>query len=107
MIENLSKYPFPDLTDAEIIFSTQAIPNELLEEAHRRGMDHPTHPYNRLAVRFFESREEFPEREHLDPEYSERARRFLQAIIRSFVPRHEDKIAVAALLLFALTDGSD
>lgn len=101
---NITDYQFPVLTDLDLAFSTLETPQDLLQEARSKKMDYPMNIYNRLASHIFYRNDEIILNEDLDPKFSEDALRFLRAFIRSFAPKHEDKIAVCALISFPLTD---
>ncbi len=101
---DLTKFKFPVLSDADVAFSTLKTNPQLLEEAERLGFDKSSNPFNKLASELFFKGGALNFKKDLDPTFKEQATRYLKAFMMSFEPRHEDKEAVAALLLSNLVE---
>lgn len=102
---DIAGYSLPELKDYEIVFSTLDVPESLLHEARKRSMDQPTNLFHRLASFQFANREEgLTLRSDIDEGFGITAVRYIDGLLRSFVPKHEDKIAVVALILSEIID---
>lgn len=91
---SLASYPFPELSEMEILFSTIDTDPVLLEEARRRGF------YRRKteAGRLFHQVLDYGGKMVYKPD-TDRAVPYLLALMRSITPRHEDKEAVCSMLI--------
>ena len=100
---NLATYNLPNLTDAQISFSTLKTDPALLAEAKDRGFySNHADPYVKLFEKIFFKGGKVDFKPGLDEEFRVRAMRYLKAFMRSFAPSHEDKEAVSALILSEL-----
>lgn len=96
---SLAAYPFPELSEMQIRFSTVAIDPVLLDEAKRRGFyQHPT-----AACQMFhevlDHGAKMIFKPDTDREYLDGAVPYLLALMRSITPRHEEKEAVCSMLI--------
>lgn len=96
----------PEVHDVEVTMGNGDVIPEMLEEAYKLGFDSQYDPYNKLfASLFFGGAKKQPVfKKNLDPEFKDRAMRFLQASMRSFESKHQHKTAVCALLLSELVE---
>lgn len=67
-------------------------------------MDRANHPCNVLAAELFNGTQKLEIKPGIDPSYGLAARRYLLALMKSFKPRHEDKLSVMALILSHICD---
>jgi len=100
----LIDYDFPDLKDADIAFSTLRVDPNMLDEAKEQGFYKGHTPYNDLFSELFFKGGKLNFKKDLDSEFKEKAFRYLQALMHSFEPRHEEKEAVCAFILSELVE---
>ena len=101
---NVKDFKFPELSGAEVAFSTLATNHELLAEAKQRGFYTGNSPYNRLFSQLFFGGGKLNYKDDLDAAFVEKAVPYLKAFMGSFEPKHEEKEAICALLLSELVD---
>lgn len=101
---NLQKYNWPKLKDADIAFSVLDTDSKLLEEAKRLGFNKSSNPYNKLFNQLFFKGGDLDYKEGLPESFKYHATRYLKAYMTSFMPRHEHKEAICALILSELVD---
>ena len=99
---DIKKFKFPEISDLDIAFSNVRTDKELLAEAKRRGFYGGHTKYNTLFAELFYRGGKINFKKGLDEGFRVKATRYLKAFIGSFEPKHEEKEAVAALLLSEL-----
>ena len=100
----VTQYPFPELSNFDVAFSTLNTPADLLAEAEARGFLLGNTEFNTLFSELFFSGGQLHFKDGLDPEFKRRGSVYLKALMASFEPKHEHKEAVCALLLSELVD---
>jgi hypothetical protein len=101
---DLTTYEFPELTGADIAFSTEETRPDLLEEAKKRGFNNHNNPYCKLFSEFFFNGGKLVFKESLSEEFKTKAWNYCQALMFSYKPKHEHKQAVCAMLMSELID---
>jgi len=96
---SLASYPFPELSEMEILFSTIDTDPVLLEEARRRGFYRRKTEAGRLFRQVLDYGGKMVYKPDTDRAYLDRAVPYLLALMRSITPRHEDKEAVCSMLI--------
>lgn len=91
---DLSKYKFPDVTEADLAFPTLHAPPELIEEANSRNIKKGREKFSEL---FFNGGE-IVLQEDVKGTWKEDAFKFARALMGSWEPKHQDKEAVCAML---------
>lgn len=99
---DLRKFPFPELSAADIAFSTLRTNPELLAEARKRGFYNGSTKYNKLFSELFFSGGHLNFKKDLPADFKTKAVSYLKAFMGSFEPKHEEKAAICALLLSEL-----
>lgn len=100
---DLADYPFPELSNVEIVFSTLQIPSDLLDEAKRRN---PKKGIEKFKKVFYFS-DKIVVQSDIQGTWKEKAYWYAIALIKSFEPKHEDKELVVGMLfeeVLILTD---
>ncbi len=101
---DLTKYNFPKVRDVDKVFPTFNTDLVLLAEAKKRGFYNGRTPYNDLFSVLFFKGGGFTFKKGLDPEFKEAASLYLDAFMRSFAPKHEEKEAICSMLLSELAE---
>lgn len=96
---SLAAYPFPEINQVDIVFATIKTDPVLLEEAKKRGFYMKDTPANQMFNELFNNGGRLICKEVIDPDYLKRGILYLKALMRSFVPRHEEKEAICSMLL--------
>lgn len=76
----------------------------LLEEAKSRGFYCSNTSYNRLFSKLFFKGGSLKFKKDLDGDFKNRAIPYLKAFMSSWMPKHEEKEAISALILSELVD---
>ena len=97
-------FQFPVLTDAQVAFSSVRTNDYLLNIAKQQGFYNGHTAYNELFSTLFYKGGSVTFKEGLDEAYKAKAWRYLRALMGSFVPKHEEKEAVCALILSDLCE---
>lgn len=96
---DLQTFKFPEVTGADRAFPTfKAIP-ELLAEAKARGFYDGDTPYNKLFADLFYKGGRIKFKPGVDEDFQNRAWSYCRAFMSSWEPSHEDKAAIAALIM--------
>lgn len=103
-LKDIKDFKYPVLKDADIIFSVMRTNTQLLELARSQGFYNGHTPYNDLASKLFFSGGTINYKKDLDPERKTLGYRYLCAVLKSFEPSHNDKEAIAALVLSELAE---
>tara|TARA_R100000655_G_scaffold55123_1_gene93170 strand:+ start:377 stop:676 length:300 start_codon:yes stop_codon:yes gene_type:complete len=91
---DLSKYNFPEVTQADMAFPTFNIPKELLKEAESREL---TKGRKKFAELFYSGGKiEF--KKDVEGTWKENAFLWCRAMMGSWSPKHEHKEAVCAMI---------
>ena len=90
---DITKYSFPE---PSMCLSTD---NALLKEARARGFYNGNTPYNHLFSSLFFRGGELMFKPDLDEGFKSVALPYLKAFMGSFEPKHEEKEAIAAMIL--------
>lgn len=101
---DIKKFAFPELSGADIAFSTLRTNKELLEEAKKRGFYNGNTKYNKLFSTLFFNGGKLDFRKDLPEEFKAKALPYLRSFMGSFEPKHEEKEAICALLLSELVN---
>jgi hypothetical protein len=102
---NLREFKFPKLGGVDVVFPTVRTDPALLAEAKRRGFyGHRSTPYNELFSKLFFEGGKVTFKKEVPAEFKKAAWPYLQALMGSFAPKHEEKEAIAALLLSELCE---
>ena len=101
---NLITFPFPKVSDAEIVFSTQLTIPALLKEAKKRGFYAGDTPYNKLFSQLFFYGGKLKFKKDLPEDFVASAMRYMKSFMCSFEPKHEEKEAICAMLLSELAE---
>jgi len=96
---DLKKFNFPELSAADIAFSTLRANPELLAEARKRGFYNGDTKYNKMFSTLFFSGGKLDFKKDLPDDFKTKATKYLKAFMGSFEPKHEEKEAICALLL--------
>lgn len=101
---DLKTFDFPRVTGVDIVFPTFDTIPELLQEAKTRGFDKSGNPYCELFRQLFYTGGKVKFKEGIDEEFKNGAWAYLNVLIGSYAPRHEDKESVCAMLLSELVE---
>lgn len=100
----LRDYQFPTIKDVDLSFSTVKTSGLLLGMAKEGGFYNGKTPANDLFNTIFYKGGRVAFKKDNDPAFQDKAWRYLQALMNSFEPKHEEKEAVAALILNELCE---
>lgn len=100
----LTKFNFPKLDTADMMFPVIETDKSLLAEARQRGFLDGNTEYNSLFSRLFFKGGQVVFKENLDEQFKKNAWQYLRAFMGSFEPKHEHKEAICALLLSELVE---
>jgi hypothetical protein len=95
---DITKYNFPE---ADFSLPTD---KKLLAEAKARGFYCGNTKYNALFSALFFSGGKLTLKDDVDPEFKAKALPYLKDFMGSFMPKHEEKEAISALLLSELVE---
>lgn len=101
---NLQEFDFPELTNADLVFSTVRTDQVLLKEAKDRGFYNGNTKYNTLFSDIFFKGGQVEFKKDLPEEFLKKAWRYCRALMGSFEPKHEEKEAVCAMLMSELLE---
>ena len=101
---DLTKFNFPNVSGADIAFSTFRTDKELLSEAKKRGFYDGRTPYNDLFSELFFSGGAVTFKKKLDEEFKNSAWKYCRCFMSSFEPKHEEKEAICAMLMSELIE---
>jgi hypothetical protein len=102
---DLTVFNFPKIDGIQAVFSTYNTIPELLQEAKDRGFYYKRTKYNKLfSYLFFKGGKLTFKKGISEKEYFEPMLMYLQAFMRSYAPKHEDKEAICAMLLSELCE---
>lgn len=101
---DLTKFAFPKLDALDMAFSTLRADPALLAEARSRGFYNGHTPYNDLFSELFYSGGKVEFKKGVPEEFRKAAWSYVRAFMGSFAPKHEEKEAIAALLLSELCE---
>lgn len=104
---DLTKFEFPKVTPVDMAFCTFGTDKALLEEAKKRGFYGGHTRYNDLFNKLFFGGGNIVFKEGLDPEFRDNAWAYCRAFMGSFEPKHEEKEAIAAMLMSELIEMPD
>lgn len=104
---DLTKFDFPEVTGLDMAFSTLKTDKALLEEAKKRGFYNAHTRYNDLFNKLFFGGGNVVFKDGLDPEFRSKAWAYCKAFMTSFEPKHEEKEAIAAMLMSELIEPPD
>lgn len=96
---DLTKFNFPEVTPADMVFPTFDTIPELLEEAKERGFLYGHKPGNELFSKLFFNGGSINFKQDIDEEYRKRVWYYLRSFMGSFSPKHEHKDAICAMLM--------
>lgn len=96
---DLTKFEFPEVTQADLAFPTFGTIPELLAEAKERGFYESSTPYNELFNELFYNGGEVIFKKGIDSEFRKTAWPYCKVLMGSFAPKHEEKEAVCAMLM--------
>ena len=96
---DLKTYEYPEISEVGLIFSTEKVPNDLLEEAKKRGFYDGNTPYNKLFSQLFFDGGHLLFKKDLDDNLKSKAWPYCRAIMASWEPKHKVKEAVCAMLM--------
>lgn len=91
---DLSTYKFPEVTKVDLAFSTFDVTKELLEEAEKRDLTKGRKKFSELF--FSGGTVEF--KDDVEGTWKESAFMYARALMGSFLPKHEHKKAVCAMI---------
>ena len=104
---DLTKFEFPEVTRVDMAFPTFGTDKALLEEAKKRGFYGGHTRYNDLFNKLFFGGGTFSFKKDIDPDFKNRAWLYCRAFMGSFEPKHEEKEAIAAMLMSELIEPPD
>ena len=100
----LTKFEFPEITAADMMFPTMKADSTLLQEAKERGFYNGDTPYNKLFSDLFFKGGGIKFKPGLDPSFKAKAWPYLRSFMGSWEPKHEEKEAICAMLLSELVE---
>lgn len=95
---DLSKYEWPEITGLDMAFPTFNAPKDLLEEAKKRGYYNGNLSGNKMFNQLFFNGGKLAFKKDL-PEGLQKAWVWCRAFMASWEPKHEEKEAIAAMIL--------
>ena len=103
--ERIDNFPLiiPD-TDTGPFADIYADP-DLLKLAKEKGFDDHNNSSNEAVSNLFFNGGTIVCKDSIDPEYKKKALVYLKTLLRSFSPKHEDKMAVCGMVYHSLTKG--
>lgn len=101
---NLTKFQFPTVTGADIVFPTFGTIKELLEEAKSRGFYNGHSPYNKLFSNLFFSGGKVKFKSGIDEDFKKSAWAYCRSFMGSWSPKHEEKEAICAMIMSELLE---
>lgn len=101
---DITKFEFPEITAADMMFPTMKADATLLQEAKERGFYHGGTPYNKLFSDLFYKGGKVSFKPGLDPLFRAKAWPYVSSFMASWEPKHEEKEAICALLLSELVE---
>jgi len=101
---DLTKFNFPALTEVDLVFPTMDTNKELLAEAKLRGFYGGYTPYNDLFTALFFRGGRIVFKKGIDPEFKAKAWAYCRAFMGGYVPKHEEKEAICAMLMSELLE---
>jgi hypothetical protein len=91
----LTKFKFPTTRDTN---------KELLAEARSRGFYNGSTPYNKLFSDLFFKGGDIKFKDGLDEDFKNEAWKYCRSFMGSFMPKHEEKEAICAMLMSELLE---
>lgn len=101
---DLTTYKFPVTTKADVAFPTFNTIPELLEEARLRGFEEGDTPYNKLFSTLFFRGGKVKFKREINEDFKTSAWAYMRGFMGSFLPKHEHKEAICAMLLSELVE---
>ena len=101
---NLSEYDWPEVTGVEMVFCTFQVPPELLKEARDQGYYRGNKKGNKMFSQLFYGGGELLHKKNLQ-EWQKKALTWCLAFMRSWNPKHEEKDAIASMILEECLEG--
>ena len=96
---DLTKFSFPKVSGADMVFPTFKADKTLLAEAKERGFYAGHTPYNRLFSNLFFSGGKVKFKSNVDEDFKKTAWAYCRAFMASWEPKHEEKEAICALIM--------
>jgi hypothetical protein len=91
---DLSTYQFPEVTKADLVFPTFNTPKVLVEEAEKRNPQKGIEKFNQL----FYNGGEIKLKADVEGTWKQNAFLYARSLMGSFVPKHEHKELVCAMI---------
>ena len=105
---SIEQLPIPEYKNHVGLFgSSVSTDPELLKLAQERGFHEMDNAYNQLAAGLFFGGASYTVRRDVEPGYRLKCVGYVNALLQSFEPKHEDKMAVAALVLHEVCEPID
>lgn len=101
---DLKTYKFPEVSKADLAFSTFNTIPELLIEAEERGFNRSSNPYCILFSTLFFKGGRVKFKTGIDDDFKQRAWLYVRAFMGSWNPKHEHKEAISAMILSELVE---
>lgn len=103
---DLRAYPWPKVTNLDVVFPTANTDPKLLAEAKRRGYDdYPEPPGIKMFNTLFYSGGRIKYREDVPEEHKNNVYAYLRSFMGSWAPKHEHKTTICAMLLDEIATG--
>jgi hypothetical protein len=96
---DLTKFKFPEVTGADMMFPTFDTNKELLTEAKERKFYNGNTPYNRLFSKLFFIGGKVQFKPDIDKEFIKTSWVYCCSFMGSWSPKHEEKEAICAMIM--------
>jgi hypothetical protein len=101
---DLTKFSFPKVSEAGMVFSSIKTDKTLLAEAKERGFYGGHTPYNKIFSQLFFNGGRVNFKSNIDKEFKKTAWAYCRAFMGSWEPKHEEKEAICALIMSELLE---